>query len=278
MTLSEAFARLPVPKDEWDACHALGPIPVGATTLASANDDDEKLAMLLARKQAQARGGDVQLGCAYLTGDLGWEIGRILGGLWLEGWKVRAIDPGAVAVSPREVAWEEDGETGTSVVMDMTFDPAGMVGGGTEPADLARGMTGMLSPLVTSLARLSRLGAAAQWRLVADGLAGALIHHGRAQGRMAEAVLLGRAIAADGGTSLRSRKLAFVEIACPGQPDVTDWYRLRGGCCRYYTASGESGEYCTTCVHRDRADQIARLSDYLERVNSPHPPEEATGG
>lgn len=268
MTLSAAFARLPPPDDVWEGRHGLGPHADAATTLARMIADSSTLAALVARKQAQARGGDMRLGCAYLIGDLGWEIGRVLGGLWLLGWKVRMIEPEAVAIVLREVSWEDSGESGTSVVLDMTLDPAGMTDGGTDPADLARCIASLLSPLVAELARSTRLGATAQWRLVSDGLAGGLIQQGRAIGLMREAVALGRSITADSATPLRSRRLELIEITCPGQSDVTEWFRLRGGCCRYYTASGESGDYCTTCVHRDRSDQVARLSEYLTSLHS----------
>ncbi len=266
MTLEEAFARLPSPEDNSEGRHSLGPIQAGATTLARVVADGLTLNTLVTRKQAQARGGDVRLGCAYVIGDLGWALGLVLGGLWLQGWKVSAVDPGAVAVALRKARWKANGDEGVSVVMDLTLDPRGMADGGAAPADLAHAMTKLLSPVVAELAQATRLGAPAQWRLVADGLVGGLIRQGRAQGRMAEAVELGRAIAADGTTLLRSRQLELVEITCPGRPGVTDWFRLRGGCCRFHTAAGESGEYCTTCVHRDRADQLARMADYLGSV------------
>lgn len=264
MTLVAAFARLPPPADDWEGRHGPGPRPEGALSLADLAQDAAALARLVAVKQAQARGGDAKLGCAYLIGDLGWELGGLLSGLWLSGWRVMAADPAGVALSTRSVAWEEADESGVATVFDLTLDPGGLIGEGTQPDDLARAITALLAPVIAALTRLTGLGATAQWRLVGDGLAAALLHRGKALGCLDAALTLGRAILSERPSKLRSRQTDFIEIRLPHRPDVSDWFRLRGGCCRYYTAAGESGDYCTTCVLRDRDDQIARLAAWLD--------------
>ncbi len=182
MTLEEAFARLPAPADDGEGRTGSAPsCRSGDAGPRGCGRPDARPA-----RRAQAGTGAWRrrtAGCAYLIGDFGWELGLVLGGLWLQGWKVNAVDPRAVAVSLREAAWEEDGETGVSVVIDLTIDPADMEEGGGAPYDLARAMTALLSPVVAALARTTRLGAAAQWRLVWDGLAGALIRQGRGRAR-----------------------------------------------------------------------------------------------
>jgi len=269
MTLSAAFAALPASGEEWDGHHRLGPLPEGVPTLAALGGGGASLERLVARKQEQARGGDRRLGCAYLAGDLGWELGRVFGGLWLAGWRVSAADPAAITLAPRAVDWEEEGLSGTFHALDLVLDPAGLAGAGTTHRDLGRTVEGLVAAIVATLARETRLGQAAQWRLVGDGLAAALLDRGRALGRMEEAIALGRAVLADRTLRLRSAQTEFVEIALSHRPGVRDWFRLRGGCCRFYTATGESGEYCTTCVLRDREDQIARLTDWLDRSTAP---------
>ncbi len=266
MTLRAAFALLPTPEDEWEGRHSLGPCPEGAVTLSDLAAGGAALERLVALKQAQADGGDKMLGCAYLIGDLAWEVGNILSALWLAGWRLAGADPSAIAVTTRAVTWEHEGETGTSHVIDLTFDPAGLTGGGAGPQDLARVMEGLHRDVIAAMARLTGLGAAAQWRLVGDGLTGALVQRGQAMGQIEQALALGRAITADRGTRLHARQTEFVEVRHPKRPEIAEWFRLRGGCCRYYTAEG--GEYCTTCVHRDRDDQIARLTDYLAETHA----------
>jgi len=269
MILAAALARLPPPADDWEGRHTLGPRPRGTPSLSDLAQDDAALARLVGIKQAQAKGGDAKLGCAYLIGDLGWELGSLLSGLWLSGWRVSAADPAAVALSTRAVAWEEADESGVAMVFDLPLDPGGLVGEGMQPDDLARAMTALLSPLIAALTRLTGLGATAQWRLVGDGLAAALVHRGKALGCLDAALDLGRSILSERPSKLRSRQTEFIEIRLPHRPDVSDWFRLRGGCCRYYTAAGESGEYCATCVLRDRDDQIARLADWLDESRAP---------
>lgn len=266
MMLHAAFDRLPAPGDEWEGRHCLGPCPEGAVTLADLAAEEPALARLVALKQAQAKGGDARLGCAYLVGDLAWEVGNILAALWLAGWRVAGADSAAIAITTRAVTWEDEGETGTGQVFDLTLDPAGLTGGGVEPLDLARAMEGLHAGTIATLARLTGLGAAAQWRLVGDGLTGALIHRGQAMGQIETALALGRAITSNRSTRLYARQTEFVEVRHPRRLGISEWFRLRGGCCRYYTSAG--GEYCTTCVHRDRDDQIARLATYLEEIHA----------
>lgn len=268
MTPAAAFARLPAPADDWEGRHSLGLRPEGAATLADLAGGGSVLERLVALKQAQTLGGDVRMGCAYLIGDLGWEVGGFLGSLWLAGWQVADVDPAAVAITSRALAWERDGEAGVAQVLDLTFDPAGLAAGGSGPADLARVIEGLHAGAIAALARQTGLGAVAQWRLVSDGVAGALVHQGRAMGCVDRAVDLARAVVGEAATRLQSRKVEIVQVHHPRRPDIADWFRLRGGCCRYYTASGEAGVYCTTCVHRNRDDQIARLADYLDRSHA----------
>lgn len=266
MTPAALLASQPLPTDDWEGRHRIASLPSGAITLASLASDRNSLAALVARKAAQARGGDDRLGCAYLVGELAWELGRLLGGFWLAGWRVGALDPQAVGIAPRDVAWQDGDETRIASVVDLVIDPQGIDAGGQGPADLARVLKEALTSLVAALSAQTGLGAPAQWRLVADGATAALLQAGRTGGALPEAITLCRAIAGDRASPLHNRQIELIEVSCPGRPEVTDWFRLRGGCCRFYTATGESGEYCSTCVHRDRDDQIARLSDYLRQT------------
>lgn len=268
-SLETVFAALPSPTEIWDGRHVLLRTHAGAVTLADMAAGGAELGRLVDLKKSQAKGGDERLGCAYLIGDLGWELGHVLAGLWLLGWRVSAADPAAIALTIRTVNWEEDGATGTSHVIDLSLDPAGLKAGGSLPLHLARVMEELLGGIVSALARRTKLGQAAQWRLVGDGLSAALVEMGRRTNRLDEALSVGRAILGDRTTRLRSPQTEFVHIRLAHRPDVSDWFRIRGGCCRYYTASGESGEYCTTCVLRDRDDQIARLTAWLDESTAP---------
>jgi len=183
------------------------------------------------------------------------------GGLWLAGWHLRHVDPAAVALSLRAVPWEEDGENGIAQVIDLTVDPAGLCAGPDDPEHLASAFVHLHEALIAALSRMSGLGPAAQWRLVADGLTAALLGRGKELGKAERAVALGSAILRDRRTKLGSRQGEFVLVDLP--PDHAEWFRLRSGCCRYYTSEG--GDYCTTCVHRNRDDQIHRLRAYLAR-------------
>ena len=273
MTLAAALGRLPVPTDEWEGRVTLG-LPPGAVTLADLGAGGAPLAQLVAAKRSQVRGGDDKLGCAYLTGELGWQLGHLLGGLWLTGWHVAEINPAAIALTLRPVTWQDGDDSGTAQVLDLHLDPIGLTPGPDLPQHLAQAMVTVHQDVIAALLRSTGLAQAAQWRLVGDGLSGALLQQGKALGQLPQAIALGRAILGDKATKLHSRQTDFVEIILPGEtptapPRARDWFRLRGGCCRYYTS--DAADYCSTCVLRNRDDQIGRLVAYVAEIN-PSPP------
>ena len=47
----------------------------------------------------------------------------------------------------------------------------------------------------------------------------------------------------------------------PTQKPLGNWFRARGGCCRYYTLEGK--DYCTSCVHVSEDERRERLTRYL---------------
>lgn len=251
-----SFAQLPTPVDEWGGRHVIGR---GGTTLA-ALAQGQWLDTLVQQKQRQAMNGDARLGCAYLVAEIAWQLGTVFGGLWLTGWRVRTVDPAAVALTPRAVIWA-DAENGTAWVCDLSIDAVRCHSGGAEVSDFTAVIAGLMQDMVAALATLTGLGAAAQWRQIGDGVCGAILAQGKALGRMGEAVALANAIIADRTTRLGCKQAELVEIAVPNRIGATEWFLLRGGCCRYYTSDG--GEYCSTCIHRSRDDRIARLEAFL---------------
>lgn len=261
-----ALALLPAPASDWDGRHAVAPLAPGALTFAALAGDAAALDAALEAQAQAVRGADDRLAAAYLIGALSWQAGMLLAGLWLAGFHLRRVDPAALAIATRMVAWDRDGETVHSPVLDLTLDPGGLAAGTDDAGLLARLMVDLHEALVPAIARRTGLGPPAQWRLVGDGITNALLDQGRALGCRDRAIAIGRAVVADRGTRLHSRQTEFVQITFPAgaPPDsarACDWFVLRGGCCRYYTSTG--GEYCTTCVLRDRESQIAQLQDYL---------------
>jgi hypothetical protein len=215
-------------------------------------------------------GADSKLAAASLVGSVAWSVCRTLGYLHLAGLG-GAIGSADVALSRRRVPWEEDGECGVATIYDTTVRHDLSWTSFPDAADLGRTVTTVHAPLVEATHRQSRLSKGALWRLVGDSLSGALLELGKSLGEPERAMAVARAILDDRSSPLRSRQTSFVRIEVPeirtvtGEP-LAEWFRARGGCCRYYTSEG--GEYCTTCVLRDPESRDARLTDYLRRIHA----------
>lgn len=257
------FDDLPRTRGSLSARVLLGTAPRGAVTLSSLTG--RTLDDWLAREVAGVEGADAKLAAAYLMGRISWSLAELLGGLALRGLCLTGLAPGTVALLPRQVAWEEDGESGISTAYDVVLDVAGVEGGlrQHDPRLLAETCAGLLTPLVAELFHASRLPKAALWRLAGDALSASLLAQGKATGCEEQAMAIAEAVLHQRGSPLFSRQTHFVRIEMPECAGTAEWFRARGGCCRYYTTRG--GEYCTTCVLRDPESRNDRLRDYLRR-------------
>jgi hypothetical protein len=212
---------------------------------------------------------DAKTRAAYLIGDIGWAFGCGMGALHLAG-GLPDIDAAAIAAAPQWYRWEEDGESGDALrfTLRLLADPDA----GHRPLDTAdiRALAiAAHAPLIEALFAKTRLGRGAMWRLVADALAAGWLAAGKRVGREAEAMQAASAIIHAPGSPLANKQTGFVEIVVRDETDPErilgcEWFRARGGCCRYYTTAESAGEYCTTCVLRPTASRDQRLHDHLK--------------
>ncbi|MBP1883424.1 IucA/IucC family C-terminal-domain containing protein [Sinorhizobium mexicanum] len=120
-----------------------------------------------------------------------------------------------------------------------------------------------LKPVIAHLKRRCGLSLRAQWRLAADGLAGAFLEVGRRRGTEAEAIAQALAIVKRAGSPLHSEALCYetIGVAAADGTDLSRTYRIRGGCCLYYRTDG--GSYCDSCVLLDPEARRERLRAHL---------------
>lgn len=122
-----------------------------------------------------------------------------------------------------------------------------------------------LTPVVEALKSCTGLSAVAQWRLAADGLAGAFLEIGTASGEKERAMAEALAIVVRDGSPLSSGELRYerIGVVVDGVEDERV-FRLRSGCCLYYRTPG--GNFCDVCVLLDDEVKKSRLRAHAEHA------------
>lgn len=206
----------------------------------------------LADTATLAKGIDRRTAAAYLMSILVLRLGEILGTLYLEG----AAVPAMSAADLYTDLWVAGHGRSRDIGFRFWLQPEG-VGQAHDRDTLASSIVAIHGPLVAALHQQTGLSRTALWRLVTDGMTGGFLAWGKLNGNATLARSEAGAIFQD--APLHNRQWRFVEAT--GQSGASEWFRLRGGCCRLYKSEG--GEYCTTCVIRDREDQMQRLAARL---------------
>jgi len=122
-------------------------------------------------------------------------------------------------------------------------------------------------PFITPVYHYSKLSAAAQWRLIADSIAAAWLLVGRELNCEVMAKEKAMAILQQEKSPLTNRQTHYADVNIwhpePKRQtiNVTKTYRLRGGCCRAYTA--DAHQHCATCVLLTKDQQQQRLKRLL---------------
>ena len=204
---------------------------------------------------------------AYLIGHIAWTFGINLGAMRVAGHGLPDIDAAALAAAPQWYHWEEGEESGESLRFTLRLLASPDAAHRALDADGIRALVvAAHAPLIEALFAMTQLGRSAMWRLVADGVAASWLSVGKRVGREAEAMRDANAIIHAPGSPLANKQISFVEIVVRDetqQPMACEWFRARGGCCRYYTTEKSAGEYCTTCVLRPAESRDQRLQDYV---------------
>lgn len=279
MHAASAIASQPVPVPptmaDWVSAVAVLPdlrFALGGEGIAITGAGPEGLALLMDDIGQIARDMDDRTRAAYLVGYVSWAVGRALAACELAFGGLPEVAAEAFRIAPLWRDWEADGERGRSLdfAIGVDIDPE-------QPlvlceAGAARAlMADINAPLVEQLRVATGISRGALWRLIADGYAAAWLTVGKALGREAEAMRRAVALLGGEGSPLNNGKTGFVEIRVSDPDDptrqVSDWFRARGGCCRYYTTPDSGGTYCSTCVLRSAESRDDLLASYLRRVH-----------
>ncbi|WP_428429404.1 IucA/IucC family C-terminal-domain containing protein [Pararhizobium sp.] len=120
-------------------------------------------------------------------------------------------------------------------------------------------------PVIDALQGRTGLSPVAQWRLAADGIAGAFLEIGTALGDQERAMATALAIINRTGSPLFSDAVRYqrIEAVCDGVA-VERVFRRRSGCCLYYRTEG--GDFCDVCVLLDTETQKGRLQAHVQRT------------
>ena len=243
------------------ALPVMGPLPQDALCLAAMGHDAQLCAVAVAEELRQEPGLDAK-GCgAYLVNRLGWSLGRALAAMDLSGRDMTSLDPAGIGFVTELKQDIHEGQPYVYLDTKVTVSPCH--DGATLPApELARLYEMLFTPMIAGVSAACTLGPGALWRLVTDGIALGYLSIGQDCGRQQPAIARAEAILKQPGTRLYARQLNFLEVTLtpdesPTGAAISDTFRERAGCCRYYTTARSEGTYCSTCIHRkDRAERL----------------------
>lgn len=198
---------------------------------------------------------DQKTTAAYLLSILTWQLGQVLGALYLSGIPLPQLRPEYVGVA--YILSGSEGERALDFAFRVSVDRE------LSPRDrdrMSASIVALHSPMVEGLHSRTGLARKAMWRLIVDGMSAGFLGFGKKAGLEELAMAEAEAILRRPDLPLHNTHWRFATVEGGG---ISEAFRLRGGCCRLYRSPGH--EFCTTCVLRDESDQIGRLEALLRR-------------
>lgn len=230
----------------------------------------EQLQALLAlQQQAEPRADHKALG-SYLIGRLAWDLGAVMAFVDLQQLNVDSLQPDRLGWQVSLESQEHEQELHQWLCFRFQLSPEGLYTSGQLPWEQVS--LALFAPLVQALKPLCGLSAPPLWALVADGLSAAYLYLGRELNRADEAMSLINQRMRQAKAPLDNKRWHFQHVQVSPEQSPTgealgQWFRMRGGCCRYYTLA--DGQYCTSCVHLSDEQRQQRFQDYLCRTAVP---------
>lgn len=216
----------------------------------------------LAYQDCFATGMTDRIRAAHLIAFYSRQLSVALGGLYLGA----GLHADVSGIRFEEWTRVYQGRDVTGKRYHFRLDPADGVLEAKGISAFERVFTAHLAPVIAAVKKRTGLSSGAQWRLVADSLAGAFLEIGRAIGDEARGMGEALAIVKRRGSRLFSEELCYEEISATDPESgarLSRQHRIRCGCCLYFQTEG--GSYCDTCVLLEPDDRRARLAAHLMR-------------
>jgi hypothetical protein len=211
-------------------------------------------------------GCDIRTQAAYLINRLSWDLVCIIGFLDLNRLSLDSVWEQDIGVADVWESYIHEGNELKYTVYKWQLDELHARPKQSNATVIGQQLIELMMPFIDAVYHETRLSKGAQWRLVTDSISAVYLYAGKefndVKGAMARAINIIDSI----GKPLTNKQWHFKEFhvsadASPTLKAISEWFRIRGGCCRYYTTPG--GEYCSTCVHLDDAEQQKRFENYL---------------
>ncbi|MGV3491347.1 MAG: (2Fe-2S)-binding protein [Devosia sp.] len=248
---------------------SLGRPDDGWATFADLAQDETVLRNALAKQGISTTGLDEKAQAAYLIQGLGYHLTSLMYALRTAGIDASGLAATDIGLQFEFYHWEEDEHSGDDYRMLFRIDPAPLkprTDDAIEPMRVT--VAAILEPIILSLFATTKLPKPALWRQAADGVVSGFLYTGRPLGCEPQAVAEGEVFLRTPGSPLTNKQSGFLTLTVTDDATgrtLTETFRQRGGCCRYYTC--DDGEYCSTCVLRPTEERDEKLRNYmLERM------------
>ena len=203
---------------------------------------------------------------AYLMNTLAWDFTGLISWLDLHRFCMGDLWQERLGVQDQWASGVEDDEVYHFIRYHWWLPDLRPTAESVEPDRLGRFMVESMEPIIEEIRRQTRLGKAALWRLFTDALAASYLNTGKRLGLADQAMARAKELVDATGKPLANDQWHFKEYCAdaaesPTGRRLSEWFRVRGGCCRYYTLP--NSEYCSTCVHLDEPERRARFERHL---------------
>lgn len=241
-------------------------------------EGSSRLADCLARQAIQHPNMESRTKGSYFLGEYAWYMPAAAIAAYVFEQRVPDLSPDNIALRFVRYTWREGGESGEADRIEVRFlsgrftclptDPdaahpdAQVVPDSSALMDILREqLQAHFKPLIHQVYLQTRLGTHALWCLAADSFASLFSHlgdkveNGDAARRDFVALMTAKS------SPMAKSKTHYVTLE---QDGACQTFRMRGGCCRYYTVS-DTAEKCSTCVLRPNEEREAMMRAYMVR-------------
>lgn len=245
-------------------------------------NDTTILHQALAKQATKHPTMDSRTQASYFIDGYSWYVPAVAIVTYLTEGRVPDFTLENIALRYQTYTWHHDNRSGEAERIEVRFlsgrfaclpdDPSADHPDATPVADsvslldwLRSQLENHFSPLIKRLHTVSKLGKNALWRLVADSCALQFLQFGKKTNQVDHMQVEGLAFIQGEQSPMNNPQTHYITLE---HATYQETFRVRGGCCRYYTLP--DAEYCTSCVLLKSEERDRRLLTYMQSKHEEH--------